>query len=131
MGGLTTTHRWRDHGDRGSATVLAALVVLVIAGLTGLLVLAGVANAAGQRVHGAADLAALAGARALGAGQDACLQARRSATLNGVDVVECRVRGDEVEFVVSVDVRGELRVGPWRHELAGRAHAGLVTGAAG
>ncbi|MFP5416495.1 MAG: Rv3654c family TadE-like protein [Actinomycetes bacterium] len=114
---------------RGSASLLASLVVLLIAALTGLLVMVGVVNAAGQRVRGAADLAALAGARAQGAGQDACAEAGRSAELNHVEVDGCRVSGDELEFVVSVGVSGEVRFGPWRRLLKGHAHAGMVTGA--
>ena len=117
--------------QRGSATILASLVVLLVAALTGLLVLAGVANAEGQRVRGAADLAALAGAKAHGVGKDACGEAGRSATLNRVEVLACRLTGDEVEFVVTVAVRAELHVGPWRQPLQAHANAGTVTGASG
>ena len=90
---------------------------------------AGVVNAAGQRVQGATDLAALAGARAQDANADACLAVERSAALATVEIVGCRVTGDEVEFVVTVEARSDISVGPWRHRLEARSHAGLVTGA--
>lgn len=116
-------------GQRGSATVLVAVVIVGIAALTALLVLVGVSRAEGQRVRGAADLAALAGARAQGAGQDACAEASRSAALNDIEVASCQVAGDEVEFVVTVEGRGQVHLGPWRTPLAARSHAGMLTGA--
>lgn len=116
-------------GERGSALLLSCVVVLVLACLAAVLVLAGALRAEGERVRGAADLAALAGARAQSLAADACAAARASAELNDVEVVGCRVAGDEVEFVVSAEVRSGFRLGPARHWLAARAHAGMVTGA--
>lgn len=115
--------------ERGQTTLLACVLVLVIAFLGGLLVLAGTARAVGERARGAADLAALAGARAQGENADACAAARSSAGLNGVEVTSCRVTGDEVEFVVSVEVRAALRLAGTEHWFPARAHAGMVTGA--
>lgn len=119
----------RPRGQRGNATLLACVALLVVATLGGLLVLAGTARAVGERVRGAADLAALAGARAQGENADACAAARASAELNGAEVTACRVAGDEVEFVVTVEARGALRVAGAEHWFAARANAGMLTGA--
>ena len=118
-----------DRGERGSATLLAGVAVLVVAAVAAVLVLVGTARAVGERVRGAADLAALAGARAQGGNADACEAARSAAALNSAEVVSCRVTGDEVEFVVSVDLRGSLRVGVLEHWFEARANAGMLTGA--
>lgn len=115
--------------QRGSATVMAAMMVVVIGLLAGVLVLGGVARAAGERVRGAADLAALAGARAQAENADACAAARSASTMNGAEISSCRVVGDEVEFVVLVEVRGALHLGAAEHWFAARANAGMVTGA--
>lgn len=115
--------------ERGSATLLATLAVVVIALVAGLLVLAGVARATGERVRGAADLAALAGARAQGENADACAAARGSAALNSTEVTACRVAGDEVELVVTVELRGALRIAGTEYWFAARANAGMLTGA--
>ncbi|MDO5534939.1 MAG: hypothetical protein Q4F65_09835, partial [Propionibacteriaceae bacterium] len=58
--------------ERGSALVLSSLVVAVLVGLGVLLVVAGAVRAEGERVRGAADLVALAGAQAQAAGADGC-----------------------------------------------------------
>ncbi len=121
------TRRPRPRDDRGSAAVLVAvlagaLVVLTLAGsvLGGLLV--------GQRrAASAADLAALAGAEALGplaaapgAGA-ACGAARRVGDANGARLEACLVEGTEVLVEVVVDV--DSPVGPpWA--VSGRARAG-------
>lgn len=119
----------RRREQRGNATLLACVALLVVAALGGLLVLAGTARAVGERVRGAADLAALAGARAQGENADACAAARVSAELNGAEVTACRVAGDEVEFVVTVEARGALRLAGVEHWVAARANAGMLTGA--
>lgn len=116
-------------GERGSALLLACLVVLVLSCLAAVLVLAGALRAEGERVRGAADLAALAGARAQAQAADACTATRASAELNDVELIGCRVTGDEVEFVVSAEVRSGVRFGPAHRWLSARAHAGMVTGA--
>ena len=115
-------------GERGSALVLASLLVLVLACIAAVLLLAGAIRAEGERVRGAADLAALAGARAQGEGREACVAAGESAALNTVEVVACRVTGDEVEFVVGVEVAGGSSL-PWTGPLRAQAFAGMVTGA--
>lgn len=116
-------------GERGSATLIAAVGVLVLAFLMVLLVMVGSAAAQGEAVRGAADLAALAGAEAQAGNQDACAAARRSARANEVTVNGCEVAGDEVEYVVSVTVARVVHFGPVELPLEARAHAGEVTGA--
>ena len=115
--------------QRGNATLLVTVAVLVVVGIAALLLVGGVARATGERVRGAADLAALAGARAQADNADACAAARSSARGNGAEVVACRVSGDEVEFVVTVSVRLPVGFGPVREALTARANAGVVTGA--
>ena len=115
--------------QRGNATLLVTVGVLVVVGIAALLLVGGVARATGERVRGAADLAALAGARAQTDNADACAAARSSATANGAEVVACRVSGDEVEFVVTVEVRRAFRLAGAMYWFPARANAGVVTGA--
>lgn len=115
--------------QRGNATLLVTVGVLVVVGIAALLLVGGVARATGERVRGAADLAALAGARAQTDNADACAAARSSATANGAEVVACRVSGDEVEFVVTVEVRRAFRLPGAEYWFPARANAGVVTGA--
>ncbi|MDT9594764.1 flp pilus-assembly TadE/G-like family protein [Nocardioides zeae] len=89
--------------QRGAAT-LAAL------GLLGVLVLVALGAATGtavfadhRRAEAAADLAALAGASAVGAGEDACAGAREVAAANGARLVGCDLLGADV--LVRVEVR--------------------------
>ena len=119
----------RHRSERGSGTLLAALVVAVTVGLTGAAVVFGVGAAEAQRVEGAADLAAIAGADAQLAGGDACAGARASAAANRVEVTACELAGDEVEFVVAVRVEATQTIGVWQRRWAGRANAGVLTGA--
>lgn len=116
-------------GERGSGTLLASLVVAVTVGLTGAAVVFGVGAAEAQRVEGAADLAAIAGADAQLAGGDACAGARASAAANRVEITACELAGDEVEFVVAVRVEATQTIGVWQRRWAGRANAGVLTGA--
>lgn len=127
-------------GERGSALLLAAVVAVLIAVLTTVLVVAGLVRAAGERTRGAADLAALAGARVLDdqagrmpgaerSGDEACAVASAAARLNGTETTACTVVGDEVEYVVTVAVRAEFRVLGLTFPLGACANAGMVTGA--
>ncbi len=121
--------RGRLRDERGSALLWSSVVVALGAALVGLLLAVGALTARGHGVQGAADLAAIAGAQAQLAGQDACGAARRSAQLNRAEVTGCAVAGDEVEIVVTVDAAVTTGVGPWRATLAGHANAGVLTGA--
>ena len=123
--------RARPGGERGSATVLAAvmLVVLVVVSLGGIAV--GSAVIARHRAQSAADLGALAAAGRLAAGQDAaCAWATSVAQRMGGSVTSCVV--EDLDVVVSVGVAAHLgrwgvgtasaaaRAGP--AELAGDVH---------
>lgn len=108
--------------------MLAGIVVAVLAAVIALILVAGLFWATGERVRGAADLAALAGAQAQGSNADACSAARASAGANGAELTACALAGDEVEFVVSVAVRRRVGWGA-DHWLSARANAGVVTGA--
>lgn len=113
--------------DRGSAAVLVtvlagALLVLTLAGsvLGGLLV--------GQRrAASAADLAALAGAEALGpraaasGSSAACDAVRRVGEANGARLEACHVEGSEILVHLVVEVESPVGA-PW--EVSGRARAG-------
>lgn len=113
--------------DTGSAAVLVvvlagALLVLTLAGsvLGGLLV--------GQRrAAAAADLAALAGAEALGPGAEtvgssaACDTASRVGEANGARLEACHVEGAEIRVQLVVEVESPVGAA-W--EVRGRARAG-------
>lgn len=120
-------------GQRGSATILVAVGMLVVVLLTGLGLLLGALTLGRSRIQGAADLAALAGAEVQRAGGEGCGAARAAAERNRVRLVRCGVAGDEVEFVVSVRVAAPLpvRVPGLRPDAEAVAYAGVVTGAPG
>ena len=124
--GVMTTDIGRD---RGSATVFAAAIslVLVMAATAALLVVAVVL--ASHRARSAADLAALAGATAEVGGGDACQAAGANALTNGADLTTCRVAGETSSFVIAVTVTVPTGLRP---PLPGtvrvEAHAGSVAG---
>lgn len=100
------TTRQRD--ECGSGTGLTLAVVAVLALVTSVVALVGWGALDAQRLRSAADLSALAGARAVSEGGDGCAAAERTARLNEVSLGRCRVDGDAVTFVVSVTVRADL-----------------------
>ena len=69
----------------------------------------------------AADLAALAGAEAVGDGRSPCAAASRIADANGADVTACVVDGRDV--AVEVTVTGPRWLGQ-EHDLVAEARAG-------
>lgn len=102
----------------GAVTVWAALVIAAL-----LVVLCGVAYVgaavlARHRAQAAADLAALAAAAALRAGEPSCDEAARIAQANGADMASCTdAGGGDVLVAVAVDVLGSAaearaRAGP-------------------
>ncbi|MFV0407693.1 MAG: Rv3654c family TadE-like protein [Propioniciclava sp.] len=115
--------------EAGYGTLLVGLAALIALALAGVLISTAVAARQQAAVVGAADLAAVAGGQAQLAGVEACGAARRSAAANAVQLADCRVAGDEVEFVVSVTVTRDVTWGPWGQQLRARAHAGVLTGA--
>lgn len=94
----------RSSGERGSGTLLAVAVVIV-AGLAALvlLVVSGYV-AAVHRARGVADLVAVSGALAVDQGREACPVARKASRRNGVKLISCRVSGDSLDYVVSVEI---------------------------
>jgi secretion/DNA translocation related TadE-like protein len=93
--------RSRLDDQRGSATVLVvavAGVLLLVGAALGVVAALVVAHRAAQS---GADLAALAGAQALGRGADGCRAAGETATANDVRLTGCTTRGRVVEVTVS------------------------------
>jgi secretion/DNA translocation related TadE-like protein len=110
--------------DRGSGTVwvLAAGLVLLLAGLAGAAV--GAAHVARHRAQTAADLAALAGAAHAIEGSDpACARAAEIAAANGARVATCHLDG--LDLTVTVEVSPPAVVGVGRPATA-TARAGPV-----
>lgn len=109
-------------GDRGVATVWAAGAIAVLMSLAVFGLHLGAAMVARHQAESAADLAALAGAATVVAGErDACAQARRVTDRMRVQLVSCRTQ----EWDVLVDVAA--RPGGWLGGLGaatGRARAG-------
>ncbi len=95
--------------DRGSATVLAAVLSLVVLVLLGWLVQLGAATAARQRAEGAADLAALAAAAHVTGGPElACAQAGRVTGGMRTRLLTCTPTGREVRVEVAGELPGPL-----------------------
>lgn len=92
-------------GDRGSSTVLAAAMslVLVLAGSVAMVLVDLVL--ATHRARASADLVALAAATAVAGGREPCTAARAAASVNAVSLVSCRADGWSGSFVVIVSVR--------------------------
>ncbi len=89
---------------RGSGTMLNAAVMVVL-----LVIAVTVCGFGGYAVlrhqaTNAADLAALAGAKAQGEGASPCPVATRLARSNRADLTSCSVVGDTADFVVTVAV---------------------------
>jgi len=83
-------------GERGSATVLATVLVGVLAAVTALVAVVGGAVADQRRLEAAVDLGALAGASAAQRGTDACAAAGSVTAANGARLTTCTVDGDVV-----------------------------------
>lgn len=116
-------HRGRE--QRGSATLLMAgvMAVVVVLGGTAMLVTGYLLAQHGARA--AADLSALSAAAAFQEGEAGCGQARRTAKGNGARVVSCDRVGDELDFVVTVEVVVDVstRVPGLPREVRAAAHA--------
>lgn len=81
-------------GDRGVATIWAAVVIAVLAGMAVFGLHLGEALVARHHAESAADLAALAAAGYVLPGEQyACSQARRVTDRMRVDLVSCRIQG--------------------------------------
>lgn len=112
--------------DRGSGSLWVLFSVAVALAAT--LVVLGWAAAivARQRAESAADLAALAGARAAYLGRDACAAGGRVAAAMGAHLSSCRVGPDgTVQLVADVRLPGPLLRALDLPPARARARAGL------
>lgn len=110
----------RRSTERGSGTVLAMVIIMVV--VTALWVAGAVSAgvAARRSAAAAADLAALAVAQQANRGApDPCSAGERVAAANGGAMVECVVIGTDAEVVVEVAVPG----GVYRFVPEGRRRA--------
>ena len=108
-------------GERGAATVLAIAFLGVLVLVAAALGVVGAMVHAHRVAQSAADLAALAGAEAVGDGDDPCTAAARIAGANGADLTACRVEVRDVR--VEVTVAGPRWLGQ-THDLVAEARAG-------
>jgi secretion/DNA translocation related TadE-like protein len=95
--------------ERGSATFLMVGVMAVVVLLSGAALLVAGYALGNHRARAAADLSALSAAAAFERAGDGCAQARRTARANGARVTHCDRAGDEVDFVVTVQVAVSVR----------------------
>lgn len=114
-----TTAR-RSTGEKGSATVLATVMIGALTAVTLLALTAGGILVDHRRAEAAADLAALAGAAALRDGADGCAAAERLARANGAVLAGCEVALETVLVEVVVDTGFAELVGT----ITARARAG-------
>ena len=107
--------------ERGAATILAVSLasVLMLLGLAAAWVGAVVADH--RAAQAAADLAALAGAQAVQAGQSPCVAVERVARANAAQTTRCSVVGTDVWVTVQMEAPALLGRRP---TVTGRAHAG-------
>ncbi|MEO5710339.1 MAG: Rv3654c family TadE-like protein [Nocardioidaceae bacterium] len=106
--------------ERGSATVLAVVLVAVLAVAALLVASVGGVVADQRRVESAADLAVLAAAGAAQAGDNPCFAAATSARRNGARLASCALDGE----VVTVRVVRSRSVLGRPVELSSRARGG-------
>ncbi|MEV8530686.1 Rv3654c family TadE-like protein [Streptomyces sp. NPDC051211] len=102
--------------DRGSATVWAALVTVVLGAVFGGVLLLGQAVVVRHRAAAAADLAALAAASSWAHGPEpACAAAIRVARAQGARLAGCSLAGEVAE------VTAEAAAGPFTGRIRSRA----------
>ncbi len=98
--------------QRGVGTLLVAAVMLLILVIAAVGTLLGALAVAQKQAIAAADLAALSGAAAFTENSGVCAAAGRIARANGVELVYCSVRGDSIDFVVTVHVQRTVAILP-------------------
>ena len=99
------------HAENGSGTVLVAATVTVLMAVAAAILVVGSYLVAADHARGAADLVASSAAARVAQRGDGCAAAASIAHRNGVVLARCTVRGDTLDFVVSVTVRRPVRVG--------------------
>ncbi|MFC9942962.1 Rv3654c family TadE-like protein [Streptomyces pratensis] len=103
-------------GDRGLATVWAAVTTATLCAVFVAVLALGQVVSARHRAGGAADLAALAAAdQALRGVEVACGAADEVAVAQGAEIVRCDVEGE------IADVTARVRFGPYVPEVRSRA----------
>jgi secretion/DNA translocation related TadE-like protein len=125
---LNAAHPRANRRQDGSASVLATVVVGVLAFAALLTAVVGGAVADKRRVEVAADLGALAGASAVQRGDDGCGAAAAIVTRNRSRLVGCSVAGPVISVRTARDTRRVLGL---RLTLTSRARAGPVSAATG
>lgn len=98
-----------DRSERGAATALATGLCGVLLTLGAVLGVIAAVVVDLRTAQAAADLGALAGAVAVGRGDDGCASSAQVAAANGATLTSCAVDGREVK--VSVVVRGPRWLG--------------------
>lgn len=118
----------RIRTQRGSGTVLVVgvLAVVMLISFAGVCIAGYLVTA--HRAKAAADLAALAGARAKAEGDDVCAAVRANAAANGAEADDCDVVGDDQDFVVRVRtmIKVDAPVPGLPDRVTGIAYAGRV-----
>lgn len=89
-------------GDEGSASMLVLTMVGVLVFVTVALTLCSGLVRAHRIAQSAADLAALAGARAVATGGDGCVEASAVAEANGATLADCEASGTDVRVTATV-----------------------------
>lgn len=106
--------------EHGSATVYAAIVVTVLTALAFAAVTVAGLTRLSHEADRAADLAALAGARAVVIGEDGCGVAGEVAEANGAEVRVCEASGPVV--TIEVEIRSGRHFGrSWSFVARARA----------
>ena len=111
--------------ERGSGTLLVAAGILISGLVAAVVVVVAAAGVAGHRVRAAADLVALSAATEHSVGGQGCRAAARIAAANEVSLRECVLRGDLIDFAVTVVVAGRAPL-DGLPVLTATAHAGRV-----
>jgi secretion/DNA translocation related TadE-like protein len=112
-----------DQSDRGSATLLALGIAVVLLGACLVGVLWAAVSVGHHRVDAAADLVALSAAQAQQSSPgDACATAARIANTHRVELKTCRTEGEAITVAVTLRLHlgvlgtpvltGEARAGP-------------------
>ncbi|HET6153836.1 MAG TPA: Rv3654c family TadE-like protein [Marmoricola sp.] len=113
-----TLRSTRDQDGSGTVLALTVIILLVTVGLVATSATGAVV--AQRRVQTAADLAALAGARAAQQGRDPCPAAAAIARRNGATTATCSSDGSDVLVTTTVTAR----LLPGTRTLQARARAG-------
>ena len=92
--------------ERGSISIVALCVSVVLLSATCTLATLGHLFVQQHETESAADLAALAGAQhVINGAQEACINARRVASFNGTELIDCRCDVSSVVVVVGQEVQ--------------------------